>query len=384
MRGRMNSAMTAPAMGSAMLQPVSEDHRARHDHRGRAHRVPQHLEVGAAHVEALRGARVEQAHADQVHDEAHQRHDQDRPARHRRRLPEPLVGLHQDGEGEHAEDHPVDERGEDLDPVVAVRLLGRRRALGEPDRDQAQEDAARVHQHVDGVGEEREAARPERDRGLDDEKAGGEGEGSPEPVLVAREPWRARACARRAALSARRRHHEPGLALADALAREEPVARLERVAEWSHRSVELGGARVHLQDREDAPVGLDEGDVERGGHVLHVELRGDLPAEVEEDQVALDLLGRRALEARRPAARRVGDLDAHRELRVPASTVTIWAGMPANASRQRVHAGSGRPAAAPGARTRARRGEPRGDGSWASLPRRPRRRAGGRATPPRR
>src|SRR6188508_2654616 len=60
-------------------------------------------------------------------------------------------------------------------------------------------------------------------------------------------------------------HHQSRLALADALALEESGPRLDGVSKRSHGPVEVGGARLHLQDREDASVGLDEGDVERGG-----------------------------------------------------------------------------------------------------------------------
>ena len=109
-----------------------------------------------------------------------------------------------------------------------------------------------------------------------------------------REPWGAGA-----RVSGGRGEHEPGLALADALALEEALAGLESVAEVAHGAVERRGARVHAQDGEDAAVGLDEGDVEGGGHVLHVELGDDLAAEVEQDQVALDLLRGGALKAGR-------------------------------------------------------------------------------------
>src|SRR5260370_38923337 len=67
-----------------------------------------------------------------------------------------------------------------------------------------------------------------------------------------------------------RGHDQLRFSLADALAREEPGVRLGGIAELAERAVQLGRARVHLEDREDAPVALDEGDVERGG--------GGLPA----------------------------------------------------------------------------------------------------------
>src|SRR5260370_10979103 len=105
-----------------------------------------------------------------------------------------------------------------------------------------------------------------------------------------------------------RGHDQLRFSLADALAREEPGVRLEGIAELAERAVQLGRARVHLEDREDAPVALDEGDVERGGDGLHVELGEDLLAEVEEDQVPLDLFGRRALEAARLPLAAVGQL----------------------------------------------------------------------------
>src|SRR4029434_1541908 len=103
-----------------------------------------------------------------------------------------------------------------------------------------------------------------------------------------------RAGARRSA-----RDDQPGLALAHALALEEALASLERIAELAHGPVEGGRARGHAEHGEDAAVRLGEGDVEGGGHVLHMELGGDLAPEVEQDQVPLDLLWRRALKARR-------------------------------------------------------------------------------------
>src|SRR6202022_4776934 len=78
--------------------------------------------------------------------------------------------------------------------------------------------------------------------------------------------------------SAGRGHDQLGFSLANALAREEPGVRLEGVAELAEGAVQLGRARVHLEDREDAPVALDEGDVEGGGGVLHWELGEDLLA----------------------------------------------------------------------------------------------------------
>src|SRR5262249_60932194 len=102
-----------------------------------------------------------------------------------------------------------------------------------------------------------------------------------------------------------------------ALALEEALARLQRVAELAHGSVEGGRARRHTEYGEDAAVRLGEGDVERGGHVLHVELGRDLAAEVEQDQVPLDLLGCRALEARRLLLRRRGHADADADALAP-------------------------------------------------------------------
>src|SRR5690242_18784029 len=122
-----------------------------------------------------------------------------------------------------------------------------------------------------------------------------------------REPW---VCRCTEPPSAGGGQDELRLSLSDALAREEAGVRLERVAELAEGAVELGRARVHLEDREDAAVALDERDVEGGGHVLHVELGEDLLAEVEEDQVALDLVRGRALEAARLTLSRVGQLHA--------------------------------------------------------------------------
>ncbi len=162
-----------------------DDHEAGHDHEGGADRVAEDLEVRAAHVEALRGADVQQPHARQVHEEAQGGHHQDGDARDVRRLPEPLVGGDQDGDRHHAEHDAVDERGQDLHAVVAVGLGRRGRALGEPDREQAQQHASRVHQHVGGVGEEREAAGPEPDRRLHHQECGGQPEDGEQAVLVA-------------------------------------------------------------------------------------------------------------------------------------------------------------------------------------------------------
>src|SRR5205823_7325975 len=50
--------------------------------------------------------------------------------------------------------------------------------------------------------------------------------------------------------------HHSRLALTNPLTVVEARARFEREAERSHRPVQLGRARLHLEDREDAAVGL--------------------------------------------------------------------------------------------------------------------------------
>ena len=56
-----------------------------------------------------------------------------------RGAPRGAPSLDQDDDGQHAQDDAVDQRGQDLDAVVAVGLLGGGGPLREPDREQAQE-----------------------------------------------------------------------------------------------------------------------------------------------------------------------------------------------------------------------------------------------------
>ena len=162
-----------------------ENDAAGHDDDPGADRVAHHLEVGAAYIEALPGASVQEPEPGQIDQEAEHRHRHDGPAGHVGRLPEPLVGGEEDADGHHAQEHAVDEGGEDLDAVVAIGLGRGGGPLREPDREQAQEEATRVDQHVQRVGEEREAARPQADAGLHHQEARGEAEHREQPVLVA-------------------------------------------------------------------------------------------------------------------------------------------------------------------------------------------------------
>jgi hypothetical protein len=72
---------------------------------------------------------LQEAYADQVHDEADRRDRQHGAAGDRRRVSEALIRFEDDVHG-HAEEHDrVGQGGQDFDPVVAIGALGRRRSL---------------------------------------------------------------------------------------------------------------------------------------------------------------------------------------------------------------------------------------------------------------
>ena len=157
--------------------PARERHRGGgEEHAARGERVAQHFQIGGSDVETGRGATVEQPRRDQVDAEARRGDGHHRPAEHLGRRQHALVGLDQDHEGHGQEQQRVDDGGQDLDAVVAERLLGRGRPGGNPDGEQRQADARHVGEHVAGVGGEGQAARPHRTQDLDDQKAAREHE----------------------------------------------------------------------------------------------------------------------------------------------------------------------------------------------------------------
>ena len=88
-------------------------------------------------------------------------HDGHQPAVHGLRVEQPEPGVLEEEERDGEEHGGVDEGGDDLDPLQAVRVPGRFPPLGQPDRPQREDDGDSVAQVVERVGEEREAPRPE-------------------------------------------------------------------------------------------------------------------------------------------------------------------------------------------------------------------------------
>ena len=78
-------------------------------------------------------------------------------ARHHRRVVQPPPCLRQHERDDAAQDHPVHERGQDLGPIVAVRLLRARGTAADPEGEPREPERADVGEHVHRVGQQREA-----------------------------------------------------------------------------------------------------------------------------------------------------------------------------------------------------------------------------------
>jgi hypothetical protein len=142
--GRMKRPIAAPMIGSARRNPVVWTITGGDDDADGAERVAHDLEVGAPYVQALAGPLVQQPHCPEIHREPGRGDPEHRAPEDLGRRPEPSVGLVEDHSCNAEEDGPVGQCGEDLHPVVAVRVSGRWRPPREPGCDETQDETPDV------------------------------------------------------------------------------------------------------------------------------------------------------------------------------------------------------------------------------------------------
>ena len=94
------------------------------------------------------------------------------------------VRLHEDPDGKADEHEAVHEGRDDLGALVAEAPLRRARPAREPDGDEGEPEREVVGEHVDGVGEEREASGQQPADDLDDRDRHGEREDEAERPAV--------------------------------------------------------------------------------------------------------------------------------------------------------------------------------------------------------
>ena len=123
--------------------------------RHRAEQVVEDLQVRAADVEAGRLALRQQQQRHQVAHRADDAEDDHRARPYRFRVDQPLHGLVEDEGRKPEQDHRVHGGREDLRALPAERPLRRRRAAGNPHREQRQGHPVGVRRHVSGVGQQR-------------------------------------------------------------------------------------------------------------------------------------------------------------------------------------------------------------------------------------
>ena len=100
---------------------------------------------------------------DDVHDDPDERHDEHREAFRPRRRDEPAHTAVDDQAGEHEQGQAVRLRAQRLHPPEAEGEVAARRPCRQAERDERQDERARVGQHVSGVGEERQRVREDPD-----------------------------------------------------------------------------------------------------------------------------------------------------------------------------------------------------------------------------
>ncbi|KAG1258727.1 hypothetical protein G6F65_015484 [Rhizopus arrhizus] len=144
------------------------------DHRHRAQHVRPHFQVGALHVEALAAAGLQQAHRDQVDDEARGGDHQHAGGSDLLRLAETSHRLPQDVGGDHEQHRAVDHRAQRFQACIAVGAPCIRRAPAQSHRHQRDHQRQCVGGHVRGIGQQRQAVGPERAHHFDDEEGGGD------------------------------------------------------------------------------------------------------------------------------------------------------------------------------------------------------------------
>jgi hypothetical protein len=128
-------------------------------HRRGGHRIAQHVQEGGARVEVVIAAQPDQD--DRVAEETHRRHPGHDPQPDRRvRVLQAVPGLPGDPHRQPEQRGHVELRRQDLQPPEAEGALHVGRARPEDDGQERQPQRRHVGEHVAGVGDEGERARP--------------------------------------------------------------------------------------------------------------------------------------------------------------------------------------------------------------------------------
>ncbi len=151
--------MTTLTSGIGFEPTGGEDDRGRRDDPHRAEQVCEDVTVRGLDVEAARPCPREDPSGGDVDPDSEGAEDEDPATEHVRRVAKALERLVEDPDRECDERDPVRERCQHLGPLVAVRPLGRRRTIREPDGEERQRERDVVGEHVHRVREQCEAAR---------------------------------------------------------------------------------------------------------------------------------------------------------------------------------------------------------------------------------
>ena len=145
------------------------------EHPDRREGVAHDVHARAADVQAAVGARQD-AERQQIDQQPRQRDPGHQPALDGQRRRESLEGLVEHGGRDQDQQRAVRERGQDLQPVVSIGLLGRGGQRSQAGRHEAEHQGEQVGQHVPGVGDQRQAPGQQAADDLDDQDRPGEGD----------------------------------------------------------------------------------------------------------------------------------------------------------------------------------------------------------------
>ena len=162
------------------------DDRRRDDGADGAEQVAHHMNQGAAHVEVLAVAAVEEhEHAD-IDGEADGRDHQHGAAHHRLRRHQAPRRLDDDAAGDDEQHQPVAEGDQDLQPLEAIGAPAVGRPAREAEGKPGEREPGKVGEHVAGIGQQRQRAGNEAAGRFDDhERAGDERRPEQAALIVA-------------------------------------------------------------------------------------------------------------------------------------------------------------------------------------------------------
>ena len=183
-RGRIISAISDRGDGvRGLVAGGHDDDGGDNDGEG-AQQVAQDFQVRAADVEAFLLGAAQDQQRDQVGDRAQdggEKHDVGLDLGGRAEAPD---GLGEDDHGNDDQDQRVGQRGQDLGPLVAVGPRIVRRTRGNPGRQQRDEDAGGVGEHVPGVGQQGQRAGDQGTHNLDQDHRQGDAQHGDQALAV--------------------------------------------------------------------------------------------------------------------------------------------------------------------------------------------------------